>query len=199
MIRITIVVITIMVALCIVSSSSAFYEYVDKNGVTRYTDDINDVPEDQRYGKEEYQESEAPEKEAPTPAQETGNKKDAESTASANTDDKNMDYEATLKELKEKQQGLQKERAAIEKDDAQLLSEKLKLKPGDDIEEYNEQAVKLKERTAELEERREEFNDKLDSLNAEIEQYNEKVAKKLESQLQEYKTIKSKSDKSGEK
>ena len=190
MIRIKICLLTLMFSLCVMSSSFAFYEYVDEHGVTRYTDDINEVPVDQRYGKEEYNEPEDPPKKNTLP--ETTNKTDTESTTTANTKEADVDYDATLKELKEKQQVLIKERDAIEKEDALLLKEKLKLKPGDDIEEYNEQAAKLKEKTKELEEKREEFNGKLDILNAEIEQYNDKVAQKLESQLQEYESIKSK-------
>ncbi len=195
MIRMKIFLLIILITLFAASSSWAFYEYVDEHGVTRYTDDINEVPIDQRYGKEEYQEPEDPVQETAPP--ETQNKTPVESAPSSTT--KNMDYDATMKELKEKQEALIKERDAIEKDDAQLLKDKLKLKPGDDIEEYNEQAAKLNERTRELEERREEFNSKLAALNAEIEQHNENVAKKLESQLKEYEMQKSKTIKSSEK
>jgi hypothetical protein len=189
MIRMKIFLFTILFILFLASSSMAFYEYVDEHGVTRYTDDINEVPLDQRYGKEEYRGDEISPNETTS---ETSNKTDTESSASANTKDKEIDYDAALESLKDKQQMMIKERIAIEKEDDQLLKDKLKLKPGDDIEEYNEQAAKLKERTKELDEKREEFNSRLDILNAEIAEYNENVANKLEAQLQEYEAIKGK-------
>jgi chromosome segregation ATPase len=179
---------TIFIILFSTSPSMAFYDYVDEHGVTRYTDNINEVPIDQRYGKEEYNEAETPPEETPP---ETKNITDKKPPASADTKDKGIDYDAALESLKEKQQMMMKERKAIENEDDQLLKDKLKLKPGDDVEEYNEEAAKLKERTNELDEKREEFNSRLDALNAEIKEYNEKVAKKLETQLQEYEVIKS--------
>jgi len=187
MIRMKIFLFTILFILFLASFSMAFYEYVDEHGVTRYTDDINEVPLDQRYGKEEYIGDEISPGETTS---EIRNKTDTESPG--NTKDKEIDYNAALESLKEKQQMMIKERIVIEKEDDQLLKDKLKLKPGDNIEEYNEQAAKLKERTKELDEKREEFNSRLDILNAEIAEYNEKVANKLEAQLQEYETIKGK-------
>ena len=189
MTRMKIFLFIILFILFLASSSIAFYEYVDEHGVTRYTDNINEVPLDQRYGKEEYIGEETSPEEA-TPG--TNDKTISESSPSANTKTKEIDYDATLESLKEKQQVLIKERKAIESEDDQLLKDKLKLKPGDDAVEYNEQAAKLKERTKELDEKREEFNSRLDILNAEIAEYNEKVANKLETQLQEYETIKNK-------
>ncbi|MBW2180642.1 MAG: DUF4124 domain-containing protein [Deltaproteobacteria bacterium] len=193
MIRMKIFLFTILFILFSASSSIAFYEYIDEHGVTRYTDDINEVPINQRYGKEEYNEAKSsPEDTTP----ETKNTTDTKSPTSANTKDKEIDYDAALESLKEKQQMMIKERKTIENEDDELLKDKLKLKPGDDVEEYNEQAAKLKERTKELDEKREEFNSRLDILNVEIAEYNEKVANKLEAQLQEYEAIKSnKSDK----
>jgi len=193
MIRMKIFLFTILFILFLASSSIAFYEYIDEHGVTRYTDDINEVPVNQRYGKEEYNEAKSSTEET-TP--ETKNTTDTKSPTSANTKDKEIDYDAALESLKEKQQMMIKERKTIENEDDELLKDKLKLKPGDDVEEYNEQAAKLKERTKELDEKREEFNSRLDILNVEIAEYNEKVANKLEAQLQEYEAIKSnKSDK----
>ena len=39
--------------------SADFYKYVDENGNTCFTDDFNKVPEDQRAGLKEYEESES--------------------------------------------------------------------------------------------------------------------------------------------
>jgi hypothetical protein len=189
MIRIKIILFTVLCGLLLISPALAIYEYVDEHGVTRYTDDINEVPVEQRYGKEEYTGDESsPEETAPG----TENMTNTNQTVSDNTKDADIDYETAFEELKEKQEALIKERKAIEKEDDELLKDKLKLKPSDDIEEYNEQAAKLKERTKELEEKREAFNSKIDALNAEIAKYNENVAEKLEAQLQEYEKMKSK-------
>lgn len=193
MIRIKTCFFFILFALFVSSPVPAFYEYVDEHGVTRYTDDINEVPEDQRYGKEEYQETETAQPEADdTVVPETQTKTGSESPASGEKAGKDSDYDATLNALKQRREDLVRERAAIEKEDDRLLKNKLKLKPGEDIEEYNEEVSKLRQRTRELEKKREEFNEKINKLNAEIEQYNEKVANKLKSQLEEYENLKNK-------
>ena len=164
MTRIPTILFTALFILFLSSPSPAFYEYVDEHGVTRYTDDINEVPEDQRYGKEEYVEPEdiPPKSVSPKPTDATDG--DAATPGDSDSTDKEFNYDETLKDLKERQQALMKEKEAIKKEDALLLQDKLNLKPGEDTEKYNDQALLLKQRTDELEERREEFNTKLNEL-----------------------------------
>ena len=194
MVRIIMCFFLIFAVLSAASPASAFYEYVDEHGITRYTDDINEVPEDQRFGKEEYQE---PDTSQPvtyeSAVSETQNASETTAPSSKKQKNTEFDYDETLNTLKQRVDQLGKEKAEIQKEDDLLLKEKLKLKPDEDIEEYNEEVARLRQKTRELEERREEFNDKIDKLNAEIEAYNEKVANKLKSQLDEYEKLKSKS------
>lgn len=191
MARIKIFLLAILFTLFAVSNSLAFYEYVDEHGVTRYTDDINEVPADQRHGKQEVDLS------GDTPDETTGNANQIDTKAASSNPNTNKKavYDESLSSLEEKVKAIKKEKAAIEKEDDELLKKKLALKPGDDIEEYNKQVAILNKKTKELDQRRKEYNVKVRALNDEIQSYNDEVAEELQSQLKEYETIKKKYNK----
>ncbi|MFC1886480.1 hypothetical protein ACFLZM_05435 [Thermodesulfobacteriota bacterium] len=154
-IRFLIVLIVLSLPLC---SFAEFYRYRDQNGISRYTDDITEVPEDQRPAVNRYEsreqgtsavvnskvEPKETVKEDATPAAETseGKKSDAPSGDQA----EKKDLIAELQRLMKIETELNKEYDEIEKERQAVKEAKKVFKTRKAVKAYNARISHLNER-----------------------------------------------------
>lgn len=149
--------------ICFVGVASAeFYKYTDENGVTRFTDDLSKVPQDQRTGVQSYDEAES----RPAPASESDTKP---SDSSPGKTTRNSINDAQARALDKKSVELDQEYQKIIEDRDQLEKQRKNAKTVKESRDYNKKIVDLNERIRQWEEKR-------DALNAEFEAYNAKVS-----------------------
>ena len=122
-----------------VNASAEFYKYTDEDGNVRFTDDINQVPEEQRSKIRSYVESQSEE----VPEQETTQESPEKSEQQANVPDSSEDEaaEGSLEELKSRIDAIKEEveqaYAALLKEKEQLSEDKKKVKTREQVENYN--------------------------------------------------------------
>jgi len=122
-----------------VNASAEFYKYTDEDGNVRFTDDINQVPEEQRSKIRSYVESQSEE----VPEQETTQESPEKSEQQANVPDssENEAAEGSLEELKSRIDAIKEEveqaYAALLKEKEQLSEDKKKVKTREQVESYN--------------------------------------------------------------
>ena len=168
-------------ALCLLlagPASAEFYKYVAEDGTVHFTDDINDVPADQRAQIEGYAESEGKTdlvEEQSQAEEEVGEESSDENSMdealsilqeNANADNEDPDQARTrLEQLKadidKKYQALQKEKNAIE-------TERQKVKTREEIMKYNKRVEELNQRIAEYEAKGKEYQAQVDAYNARV-------------------------------
>jgi hypothetical protein len=136
-----------------------FYKYVDENGDTRFTDDINEVPEAQRSKINSYVESQS--KEVPEQQEAVENQAEPEETVpdeqQANFPDDSEDEAESLSDTKQR---LDQMREELEEEFEALTTAKEKLAKEKDKAITREQII--------------EYNKKIDALNARVKAYDEK-------------------------
>jgi hypothetical protein len=170
--------------LCLLLSgpaSAEFYKYVAEDGTVHFTDDINDVPADQRAAIAGYDESEGKtdvvqqdsqtedqvgEESAQSPDEssidqavsilEEKGSADAEDSDAARTR-----LEQMKADIDKKYQALQKEKGAIE-------TERQKVKTREEIMKYNKRVEQLNQQIAEYETKGKEYQAQVDAYNAKI-------------------------------
>ncbi len=144
--------------------SAEYYRYTDKNGNLRFTDNLADVPEDQRKKVKAFQEIQSPP--APLPQENAASgRKDTTSDTDQTTYDAGIRAKAkeldTMKaELDAMFEELQKERNALDKE-----------KPGpnatrEEIKAYNEKVRELNAKIEQYRKKRDEFKQKVNEYNA---------------------------------
>ena len=160
-------------------ASAEFYKYLDEQGNTRFTDDINQVPPEQRKGLKSYVESESqPEPEPPTtdkaPEKPVAGQQDA---ADIYADEKPEAgyYEKTRKELDKMKSELDAEYRAIMEEKQILTEERETAKSREQIMEYNKKVEKLNERAAAYETKGAEYSSRVEAFNAKIAEENSKA------------------------
>jgi len=155
-----------------VSVSAEFYKYVDENGNIRFTDDINQVPQDQRAKIRSYEESisvEAPEQEAVQENQET-------SEQQANFPDLSEDDEAeeSLADTKARidtiNSEIDREYQELLKEKEQLAEDRKNAKTREEVEKYNEKVERFNVRG-------QDFMKKQKERDALVEAYNKRIVK----------------------
>ena len=122
-----------------VSASAEFYKYTDEDGNVRFTDDINQVPEEQRSRIHSYVESESEEVAEQETTQENPEKSEQQENFPDLTEN---DAEAgSPEELKSRidaiKQEIDQEYKALLKEKEQLSEEKKQVKTRAQIESYN--------------------------------------------------------------
>jgi hypothetical protein len=156
-----------------VSASAEFYKYTDEDGNIRFTDDINQVPEEQRSRIRSYVESQSEE----VPEQEATQENPEKSEQQANFPDlsENDAEEGSLEELKSRidaiKQEIDQEYAALLKEKEQLAEEKKQVKTRPQVEGYNKKIEGYNMRG-------EDFMKKQKERDALIDDYNARIMKK---------------------
>ena len=156
-----------------VSASAEFYKYTDEDGNVRFTDDINQVPEEQRSKIRSYVESQSEEVSEQEATQEIPEK----SEQPANFPDSSEDdaEQGSIEELKSRidviKQEIDQAYAALLKEKEQLSEDKNKVKTRAQVESYNKRIESYNIRG-------EDFIKKQKERDALIDDYNARITKK---------------------
>ena len=142
--------------------SAEFYKYVDENGNTHFTDDFNQVPEDQRADLKGYEE---PESDSNTDIVE----KKAEKWEKA------KDGSEDLKKLQEFHDRLNNTRLQLLEEHEEIKKEREQNIENRKNAKTSEDAWKANERIKELNKRQEEFKKKYETFEAERNEYGKKL------------------------
>ncbi len=158
------------ICLCLVSVSAfaEFYRYKDKNGVTRFTDNLAEVPEDQR--PKIYKEEDdllTPEQREKKAKQEAANRQQTEAVSDekAEKTEEEVGLDATLMGERD---ALGDEFHKLEKINRALVKERKTVKTPEAIKAYNVKLEQHKKQMANLVKKRKAFNEKVEAYNAEI-------------------------------
>lgn len=159
-------------------AAGEFYKYTDENGNTRFTDDINQVPLQQREEISSYTESESPPE---TAAPDTGatdqkpvEKKQDAADIYAEEKAKEGYYEKTRRELDQMKSEIDAEFEALNLEKEKLTAERESAKSREQIQEYNKKVTQLNERAAAYEAKGVEYEKKVEAFNAKIAEENKK-------------------------
>ena len=142
--------------------SADFYKYVDENGNTHFTDDFNKVPEEQRAGLKEYEESES---DTDTVEQEAVKEKKAQ------------DNNETIEELDKFHDRLNNTRLQLLKEHEEIKKEREQNIEDRKNAQTSEDAWKVNERIKRLNKKQEELKKKFEAFEAEKKEYNKKLEK----------------------
>lgn len=149
-------------------ASAEFYRYKDENGVTRFTDNLAEVPEDQQ--PKSYKEPDdflTPEQRAEKARKESLEDRKARETAQKE-EKKNRKEEkkSSLKDMKKEKAALDAEYAKIRQDEQALVKEREKGLATSSIKAHNEKMLRFKEKVAEYKEKQKAYTEKLDTFNS---------------------------------
>ncbi len=149
-------------------ASAEFYKYRDASGVLRFTDNLAEVPPDQRPNVSTYEgvqtSGNAPEEQAAAPPGADGQREAA--VAGGTGSEVKEDLEEERKRLEGVKQTLDKEREDLARQKEALKEERKNLRDERDARVYNEKVKELNDRIAEYEQRRKAFQEQADGLNA---------------------------------
>ena len=152
------------------SASAEYYRYIDKDGNVHYTDDLTNVPENQRTDINEYtgfqdgsndQEKDAQKEETPQPLLETEQVKNKPVT------DK---FSEIKKQLDQKKEKLDEEYRALMEEKKDIEKNKNKYRSKSQVKKYNKTILEFNGKIEDYERRKNLFN-------KEVEEYNERVEK----------------------
>lgn len=146
--------------------SAEFYKYTDQDGNIRFTDDLSNVPQDQRPDVKSYEEFESTQPPAaPEKKEETGQG----SLEQEPETEKSLDAQG--EQIREKHDQLEIEYQAIMKVKARLEAEAKEQKTADETVQYNQKILELNKNIS-------QYDQKRKALNAEIEAYNARMAER---------------------
>ena len=135
-----------------------FYKYVDKEGNILFTDNLSEVPKNQRLGVLEYDET----KKQTDSSKQSGDTEEAEEEFVDNTsNDHPVDFDNRRK-------ALEQEHLVLKKENEELANIRKNLKTKAQIESYNKKVLSINEKIKNLKKNR-------NTLNVEIEEYNKSI------------------------
>ena len=165
-----------------VPAAAQFYKYVDDEGNTRFTDDINLVPPEQRKNIKSYEESvsEPAEEEAGNVQEETQPApKSASSGGSATVDDAES-LEDARKRLDAFKDEIDAEYAALIEEKKKLAKEKEQAQNREQIIEYNKKVEDLNQKVRDYQQKGKDYETQVEAYNGEIAEQNAAHKKKKE-------------------
>jgi len=166
---------------------SQFYRYLDEKGNVRYTDDLSQVPEDQREGAQAYQESKSEPESQPSPdpaeAQKTEDAEGAEKAdenpkPSADGPDSSDELDALAASLKAQRQEIDTEYAAIQKERDALNASRPTTTTKARAKIFLEQQGELEQRIQAYDKKRLQYENDVKAYNEKVRAYNEQAAGK---------------------
>jgi hypothetical protein len=157
-----------------------FYKYVNKQGEVRFTDDINQVPREQRAAAQSYPGSQTPDKAATQESAAVKEEKPADhepAVASAAADGKDEDPIAGKRaRLDAQKKEVEAEYQALVKEKDRLSKEKGEKKTRDEINAYNKEVEAYNHQAESFEKKNEDLRKLVDNYNALVNEANAKTA-----------------------
>ena len=142
--------------------SAEFYKYVDENGNTHFTDDINKVPVDQRKGLKGYKE----------PERESIDDTTEKNTVEEKKETKPTDDDESLEKFHER---LNNSRLELVKENEEIKKEREQITEDGKNAKTNAAVSKTNKRVKNLNKRQEEYNKKYETYEIERKEYMEKL------------------------
>ena len=137
-----------------------FYQYTDQGGVLRFTDDLTQVPEDQRPKVKKYLEPD----DSLTPDQRA--QKAQQAAAQENMETLENRYLVEFERLDKKKNGLDQRYTELTKEKNDLTKVKEAISSEAELNAYNEKISNLNKRITAFEAEREAFSKEVDAFNA---------------------------------
>jgi hypothetical protein len=158
-----------------VSASAEFFKYIDENGNVRFTDDINQVPEEQRAKISSYVESESeealPEQEVTQESQ--GEQEQQESVAGLVEDNSGEEsLEAAKKRIDALKQKLDEEYKALAEEGKQLAKEREAALTNEQKLEFNKKVDEYNKRGESYQATQKEYEAQIEAYNARVNEHN---------------------------
>ena len=172
--------ISLLLLLFSVSASAEYYRYIDKDGNVHYTDDLTNVPENQRTDINEYtgfqggpydQQKDEQEIEKKQPILDKEQVKSGQDTA---------DFSETKKRLDQVKEKLEAEYSALMAEKKEIAENKNKYRSKSRAKKYNKIILKFNEKIEDYERRKKLFNE-------DVEKYNQRVEKSYINELEKRK------------
>jgi len=140
-----------------------FYQYTDQSGVLRFTDDLTQVPEDQRSKVKKYLEPD----DSLTPEQRAQKALDArqETVAEEKLEISGGEYLVEFERLDKKKTGLDQRYTELTKERNDLAKVKEAIASEAELKAYNEKISSLNKRITAFEKEREAFSKEVDAFN----------------------------------
>lgn len=156
--KITIVCMAIMILPMLTTSLSAqIYKYIDKNGQQRWTDDLSQVPIEQRKSAEHFENM-----------GDTTNQKQSETVDSPKTDQPENSVELAP-------ESLLKEKSELEKQYQQLVEEKKQLEQLKSEKDNAAHRKEVNEKILQYNTKAEQYQTRLNAYKAKVDAYNKKI------------------------
>ncbi len=146
--------------------SAEFYKYRDESGAIRFTDDLSQVPEDQREKAAGYTELKSSPEDSPAPASEAYEAFQPSAEDKKAASGQSLDREA--KRLDAMRLELEKEYNALTQEQERLNAEKVPRKNDYKVKQHSQALADLKAK-------KELYNQKMQKYESELKAYNEKV------------------------
>jgi hypothetical protein len=162
------------------SASAEYYRYIDKDGNVHYTDDLTNVPENQRTDIHEYTGFQDDPYD-PQKGEEKSEKAQPlfEKEQKKNETDMN-DFSEAKKRLDQEKEKLEEEYRALMEEKKEIAKNKNKYRSKSRAKKYNKVILNFNEKIEDYERRKKAFN-------AEVEEYNKRVEKSYLNELEKRK------------
>jgi hypothetical protein len=175
----------IIIVLLSAPASAQFYKYIDEDGNIRFTDDINQVPKQQRTTVKSYEEAVSDtdvENEAVQSDSEVSTNAQQETAAAeADVDIDLGDLDAAYNQLKALRQEIDEEYNELMAEKETLAKEKGEAKTREQVLEYNAKVEQFNERARAHQQKSKKYEAQVDAYNASVsQQINEQKKEKSE-------------------